>query len=255
MDSYGKIAVEFVKDRFGDSIGPSLLRAEYSIHNIHDIKDLNLDSQVHFMKKFLTKKFIKFLKPQEVEAKVMQLNIQYSAMKALEKMSIDLRERMTIKPLDIRMEAQLSTITKVKELAMGAIIVPFHLTKSAEADIYFFIKGDKTTEITRVIYHSENKGYEYGKTSVRATTKFVSMFISKTVDFLNRLMKKEISLDITSEKHGKDIIENFLSKFQAGIFYEKNAFFTELHFNMDSNDVKITAVAVFRKNGAIARTR
>ena len=185
----------------------------------------------------------------------MQLNIQYSAMKALEKISLDLREKIAIKPLDIRMEAQLSTITKVKELAMGAIIIPFHLTKSAEADIFFFIKGDKTTEITRAIYHSENKGYEYGKISVRATTKFVNIFISETLDSLNRLMKKDISLNITFEKPGKNIIENFLSKFQAGIFYEKDAFFTELHFNIDNNDVKVIAMAVFRKNGAVARIR
>ena len=52
MDSYGKIAVDFVKERFGESIGPSLLRSEYHIHNIADINQLDRDSQVHFMRKF-----------------------------------------------------------------------------------------------------------------------------------------------------------------------------------------------------------
>lgn len=157
MVSYEALLTDFVKDKFGSSIGQTLLQSELKLYNVKSLSQLDHKDQVLFAEKFIERKFGKFMAPDDIKAKVLQLNLHYCAVKATERISTKLNQKTTIEPFEIHLDDIYNAAAKLKGIANGSICFPVRISDSLNADVLFFIKNTDALEIANVMARASRK--------------------------------------------------------------------------------------------------
>jgi chemotaxis protein CheY-P-specific phosphatase CheC len=200
MVSYESLLMDFVKDKFGSSIGETLLHSELKLYRIKSLGQLEQKDQMMFAERFLNRKFGKFMAPEDVKLRIMQLNLQYCAMKATERISSKLNQKTTIAPFDIQFDDIYNSMSKLKALANISVCYPVHISEGIDADILFFMKNQDALEVARTMSYVNGKSSseEIGDPNNNALLNdFITLLVPTILESVSTLLGKRVSFSGT----------------------------------------------------------
>lgn len=151
MITYEKVVMDFLKEKFGSSIAEDLIKKELKLKGLNSISEMNSKDQVIFIENFLRKRYSQFLSKEEVDSRILQLNLHYCSLKASEKISNKIKKNITIEPFEIKIQSPTIALSKIKTFSNNSSSIKLKISGDISAEAIFFFENKTAEKISSII--------------------------------------------------------------------------------------------------------
>ena len=210
MKTYENVIVDFLKEKFGSSIADQLIEKELEKKGLKSIKELGIKSQVSFFENFLRKRYENFLSKEEIESRIMQLNLQYCSLKASEKISKELNKKITFEPFEIKIQSPGKAITTINSLLTNSINISVTISGDISAETIFFFNKEHAIKISEKIAPAFERNPKEGEVDKVSIKKFLELLLPKILESASDLLENSYSYKFleVEEIKSENIISN-----------------------------------------------
>lgn len=237
MITYEKVAMDFLKEKFGSSIAEQLIKKELKIRNLNSISDLNHKEQVSFIENFIRRRYSQFLKKDEIESRILQLNLHYCSLSASEKISNKLKKNISIEPFEINIESANSAITKIKSFSNNSTTINIKLNGDISAEIIFFFTNKNAQRISYLIAPVFEKNIKEEEIDKNILKQFINVILPNILESASQLLGNSISFSFGDKEFD-------FSNFSIG---DELVFFSEIPLILNDENLNFSLMAIIKK--------
>jgi hypothetical protein len=239
MKKYVDVVINYLKEKFGSSIAEQLIKRELKNYGLNSISEIDTKSQVSFFENFMKKRYSQFLSKEEVDSRIMQLNLHYCSLIAADKISKDIKNKIIIQPFEIKFQHPNTVISKAKKLIENSIYIEIKITGDISAEsIFFFSEKDAITisQIMSSVFGKTIKEETIDKTIIK---KFLETILPNILNSAKELLGNSISFTFIEGSKDSLISDNSLNK---GL-----VFFSEVPLKLNSEDLSFNVMVMLKK--------
>lgn len=237
MVTYEKVVMDFLKEKFGSSIAEELIKKELKLRNLNSISDLNSKDQVLFIEKFMRKRYSQFLSKEEVDSRILQLNLHYCSLKASEKISNKLKKNLTIEPFDIKIQSPTVALSKIKSLSNNSTSINLKLSGDISAESIFFFDNKNAQKITSIVAPVFGVNIQEEEVNKNVLKNFLNVLLPTILESTSQFLGNSISF--TFDENELD-----LSTYS---FNDELVFFSEIPLILNNENLTFNLMTIIKK--------
>jgi chemotaxis protein CheY-P-specific phosphatase CheC len=235
MKTYENVVLDFIREKFGTSIADELIKRELKLHGLKSLSELNYKSQIKFFENFIRKRYSQFLSKSEIDSRIMQLNLHYCALKASEKISKELKNKVSIEAFEIKLHSPISAVTKLKKLSNNSVLIESKVSGDISAKAIFFFSNKDAAELTQALSLSSGKNNLEGSVDKSLLKKFLNIILPTLLESISQLLGNSISINIPEIENEEDLKEDIK---------DETVFFSEVPLKLNDKNLSFNIMVI-----------